>query len=142
MDIFGYRDSNDNKYYVPAIVRSTQLANAFWINFLLDTGASKTQLSWNDANYYGVIIRSLPPDNSIYSGLGGSVKGYSLYGTTLTFKSNNGRYMRSIDSLSVSDYKTTDGRQCPRVSSVLGIDIVSLFDIYFRGKYVILRNNL
>jgi hypothetical protein len=110
------------------------------VDFLIDTGASKTQISWNDA-ILRINIKSLQSDNYIYTGIGGSVKGYILSQTTLFFKSNLGRYNIPIDNLSVMDYENIDGKPCPISASMLGIDILSKFDILFRDKYAFLYPN-
>jgi hypothetical protein len=81
----------------------------------------------------------LPPDNSIYTGTTGSVKAYLLKETTLTFRSNIGRYDILLNDLSISDFETTDGKPCPIISSMLGIDILYKFDILFEDTFVILR---
>ena len=87
----------------------------------------------------GIIIRTLPPDTSIYTGTTGSVTAYLLKQTTLTFRSNTGRYDIWINDLSISDYETTDGKVCPITSSMLGIDILYKFDILFEDTFAILR---
>jgi hypothetical protein len=136
----GYKDVSDSKYYILAYVQSPLLQRPFSINFLIDTGASRTQLSWNDAHKFGrIIIRNLPPDNSNYRGIGGTVNAYVLPQTTLTFKSSVGIYNIAIGNLSVSDFETIDHRPCPFTSSMLGIDILCRFDILFKDTYVMLR---
>jgi hypothetical protein len=138
--LVGYRDVTDRRYYISAYIQSPKLQRPFKINFLIDTGASRTQVSWNDADKYGgIIIRALPPDTSIYTGTTGSVKAYLLKQTTLTFRSNTGRYDIWINDLSISDYETTDGKVCPITSSMLGIDILYKFDILFEDTFAILR---
>ena len=140
MYILGYRDVNDRRYYVTTYIQSPRLSFAFGINFLIDTGAARTQLSWNDATEYGrIIIGRLPPDNFIYKGIGGTVKAYVLEGTTFTFRRDNGRHDINIGNLSVSDYETTDHRKCPRISSMLGIDILCMFDLLFDNTFVMLN---
>ena len=73
-----------------------------------------------DADYFGVLIRNLPPDTTFIS-MGGGVRGYLLQQCTLIFKSNIGRYDLSLGNLGVSDFETIDGRQCPVLPSVLGL---------------------
>jgi hypothetical protein len=126
----GYKDKNDTRYYVPVILYSAYNNVDARFNFLVDTGATITQLNWNDATNFGVAIKGLPQDTN-FTGLGGTVKGYLLRQCTLTFKSNIGRYDLYLDNLSVSDYETTDGRPCPIVPSVLGIDVLDKFDLIF-----------
>jgi hypothetical protein len=133
--ITSYRNIVDGKYYTPVFVCSENLI--FPVDFLIDTGASKTQISWNDA-ILRININSLPSENQFFDGIGGSVKEYLLRQTTLVFKSNLGRYNLPIDNLSVMDYQTIDNRPCPISASMLGIDILTRFDILFRDNYAFL----
>jgi hypothetical protein len=130
--ITGYRDANDSKYYIPLWVYSGHYDLYFQWNFLVDTGATITQLSWSDAFYYGIDIRrDLRKDTGTFAGVGGVVQGYLLSQSTLVFKTDTGRYDISVGNLSVSDSLTINGIQCPRISSMLGIDILERFDIQF-----------
>lgn len=106
----------------------------FRLNFLVDTGASRTQISWNDANSKNIVIRLLPL-GSIFTGLGSRVRGYNLPGCQLIFKSNIGTSRLSIDNLSISDYETIDGKPCPISPSLLGMDILDGFDFLSEPKY-------
>jgi hypothetical protein len=143
--IVGYKDIIDNKYYVPLTLESTlRIAPnqplKINLNFLIDTGASATQLSWNDANFAGIIIRTLQQDNSVYSGIGGSsYQGYLLPGCKLFFKTNKGRLIMPLNTLSVMDFQTISGEFCPASSSILGIDILNRFDLLFEDDYLFLR---
>jgi predicted aspartyl protease len=136
--ILGYRNENDRRYYVTVKVQPLGFI-PFRRDFLVDTGASRTQISWNDASSAGIMIRKLPQDKAPFDGIGGTVNGYILEQNILIFKGNLGAYQMSINYLSVSDFLTTDGRPCPAMPSMLGIDLLSRFDILFEGNYVILR---
>jgi hypothetical protein len=142
--VTGYRDDNDTRFYVLTTVYSGYFKRYYVWNFLIDTGAARTQLSWNDADYYGIQIRYLPIDNRTFVGLGGKVQGYLLPQSELIFKSSTGVYKLVIGDLSVSDFMTTDGVQAPRNPSVLGIDILDKFDIYFtiRSNSVMLDRDI
>jgi hypothetical protein len=129
----GYKDKNDTRYYVPLALYSAHFGFSARFNFLIDTGAARTQLSWIDASYFGVLIRTLPLDTNNFIGLGGIVRGYLLQKCTLVFKSNTGRYNLFLDNISVSDYETIDGMSCPAVPSVLGIDVLDKFDLLFES---------
>lgn len=138
MFILGTRNNNDGKYYTPLILKSEAIHISAPFNFLVDTGAVTTQLSWNDAERFGINIRSLPKDE-IFGSLGGFVQAYLLQKCTLTFLSDSGSFDYPLGNLAVSDKKTIDGIYCPRVSSVLGIDILHKFDILFESNIVFLR---
>jgi hypothetical protein len=99
------------------------------INFLVDTGASSTLLSWNEVPY-GTLKTNLPEDRT-YTGMGGSFKAFLLPECSLFFYANTGIYNLVVGDLSLSNYLTVDGRLCPHVASVLGIDILNKFDISY-----------
>jgi gag-polyprotein putative aspartyl protease len=136
--IFGTRDGNDSKYYTPLILTSETIHISAPFSFLVDTGATITQLSWNDAQRFGIHIRKLPKDQ-IFGGIGGRVQGYLLQRCTIYFLSDSGLFTYPLGDLSVSDKETIDGIPCPPVPSVLGIDILHRFDILFESNIVLLR---
>jgi hypothetical protein len=124
-----YKNSNDNRYYVPAFVHSKQIDLVLKINFLVDTGASVTLLSWNEVPYE--ILNTNLREDRMYTGMGGSFKAFLLPECSLFFYANTGIYNLVVGDLSLSNYLTVDGRLCPHVASVLGIDILNKFDISF-----------
>ena len=136
-----FRNINDKKFYVPIVVCSSSLINPIRINFLIDTGATLTQISWNDASDCGIPIRTLPVslDNPHISGIGGTIKNYILQTNTLIFKSNIGRFDIKMNNLNVMDLETIDGITCPLSSSMLGIDILQNFDFLTEQNNAYLR---
>jgi hypothetical protein len=124
-----YQDFNDKRYYVPAFVLSKQLESFFKINFLVDTGSPTTLLSWNEVPY--ATLRTNLREDRIYTGMGGSFKAFILPECSLFFYANTGIYDLVVGDLGLSNYLTVDGRLCPPVASVLGIDILNKFGISF-----------
>jgi hypothetical protein len=124
-----YKSSNDNRYYVPTFVYSKQLELTLKINFLVDTGASATLLSWNDVPY--ATLKTNLQENRTFTGMGGSFKAFLLPECSLSFYADNGIYNLVVGDLSLSNYLTVDGRLCPATSSALGIDILNKFDISY-----------
>lgn len=124
-----YQDFNDKRYYVPAFVLSKQLESVFKINFLVDTGSPTTLLSWNEVPY--ATLRTNLREDRIYTGMGGSFKAFILPECSLFFYANTGIYDLVVGDLGLSNYLTVDGRLCPPVASVLGIDILNKFGISF-----------
>jgi hypothetical protein len=138
--IVEYRDFNDNRYYVPITVYTSHLLKYLSIDFLIDTGAARTQISWNDAHINGIAIRLLPKDNAVFSGIGvGSIQGYNLPDSKLYFDTNFGVKSLPAGNLSVMDFRTTDDKNCPPSRSMLGTDILRHFDILFEETEVFLR---
>lgn len=127
------KDQNDNRYYVPIIVYSASLDKRASLDFLIDTGAPRTVMSWNDAEHYGVHIQSLPKDDyKKFEGIGGiEIWGYLLPQSALIFRSDSGNLKLSVSDLSVADNLTTTGEYYPPSSSVLGLDILEKFDLLF-----------
>jgi hypothetical protein len=96
---------------------------------LFDTGASVTLLSWNEVPYE--ILNTNLREDRMYTGMGGSFKAFLLPECSLFFYANTGIYNLVVGDLNLSNYLTVDGRLCPHVASVLGIDILNKFDISF-----------
>jgi hypothetical protein len=128
-----YKNNNDGRYYVPVIVSTAHrpLLSRFRMNFLVDTGSPMTHMSSNDATSNNVDISSLPRDNRIFNGVVGQIRGYLLPQSTLIFKSNTGIYSMPVGELSIYDYKNINNDSVP---SVIGIDIISQFDLLFEEE--------
>jgi hypothetical protein len=124
-----YQCFSDKRYYVPAYVFSEQLDFVLKINFSVDTGSSKTLLSWNEVPY--ATLKTNLREDRIYTAMGGSFKAFILPECSLFFYANTGIHNLAVGDLGLSNYLTVDGRLCPAVASVLGIDILSKFDISF-----------
>ena len=127
MHIECYQCFNDKRYYVPAYVFSKQLNFILKINFSVDTGSSTTLLSWNEVPY--ATLKTNLREDRIYTAMGGSFKAFILPECSLFFYTNTGIHNLAVGDLGLSNYLTVDGRLCPAVASVLGIDILSKFDI-------------
>jgi hypothetical protein len=127
-----FQDFNDKRYYVPTFVISKHLELVFKINFLVDTGASTTLLSWNEVPY--ATLQTNLREDKIYTAMGGSFKAFVLPECSLFFYTNTGIYNLEIGDLGLSNYLTIDGRLCPAVPSVLGIDILNKFTISFSNN--------
>ena len=129
MHIECYQCFNDKRYYVPAYVFSKKLDFVLKINYLVDTGSSTTLLSWNEVPY--ATLKTNLREDRIYTAMGGSFKAFILPECSLFFYANTGMYKLEIGDLGLSNYLTIDGRLCPAVPSVLGIDILNKFNISY-----------
>lgn len=139
MLLLGFRALD--KFYISGKVYSNKLENPIDIFFLIDTGASKTQLSWNEAQKNGIDIRKLPQDSRISTGIGGSVRGYILSNSYIIFNGLRGTLNFKINNLRVSDYETVDKKRAPSIPSLLGIDFLKGFNILFDNDVVYLKRN-
>jgi hypothetical protein len=124
-----YQCFNDKRYYVPAYVFSKQLDFVLKINFLVDTGSSTTLLSWNEVPY--ATLKTNLREDRVFTGMGGSFKAFILPECSLFFYANTGIHSLAAGNLGLSNYLTVDGRLCPAVPSVMGIDILNKFDISY-----------
>jgi hypothetical protein len=124
-----FQGFNDKRYYVPAFIISKQLESVFKINFLVDTGAPATLLSWNEVPY--TTLQTNLREDRMYTAMGGSFKTLILPECSLFFYANTGIYNLEVGDLGLSNYLTVDGRLCPPISSMLGIDILNKFDISY-----------
>jgi len=95
----------------------------------VDTGSSTTLLSWNEVPY--ATLQTNLREDRIYTAMGGSFKAFILPECSLYFCANAAIYNLAVGDLGVSNYLTIDGRLCPPVASVLGIDVLNKFDISF-----------
>jgi hypothetical protein len=131
-----------DKFYISGKVFSDKLENPIEIFFLIDTGASKTQLGWNDAQKNGIDIRKLPQNNRISTGIGGRVKSYLLTNSNIIFNGLRGTLNFKIKNLNVSDYETIDKKSAPPTPSLLGIDFLIGFNILFDKNIVYLKRDI
>jgi hypothetical protein len=129
LNIECYQGFNDKRYYVPTYVFSKQLDLVLKINFLVDTGSSTTLLSWNEVQY--ATLKTNLREDRVFTGMGGSFKAFILPECSLYFYTKTGIHNLVVGDLGVSNYLTVDGRLCPAVPSVLGIDILNKFDISY-----------
>jgi hypothetical protein len=131
------KDDNDGKYYLLAWVYSNNRKLCV-INFLLDTGASSTMISWNDARDNKISTTGLLMHTRRTTGVGGGIiNNYILPSSVLFFAGWDGWIQQPIQ-VYISDSKTIDGNNCTRLPSYIGMDILSRFDLYTKGIYAYL----
>lgn len=104
------------------------------MNFLVDTGSPMTHMSWNDATSNNIDISSLPRHNRLFNSVVGPIRGYLLPQCTLIFKSNTGVYSMPVGELCIYDYQNINNDSYFIVPSVIGIDIISQFDLLFEDE--------
>ncbi|MDN5847218.1 MAG: retroviral-like aspartic protease family protein, partial [Candidatus Nitrosocosmicus sp.] len=110
------------------------------INFLIDTGAVSTMISWNNAkDIMHIDIKTLPKNRMKFLGIGGGeINSYILSTYQLLFASEGGWYNHHILNISVGDSHTTNGERCPEISSIIGMDIISQFKFSTDGNFAYL----
>ena len=95
----------------------------------MDTGSSTTLLSWSEVPY--ATLKTNLREDRVFTGMGGSLKAFILPECSLFFYANTGIHSLVAGDLGLSNYLTVDGRLCPAVPSVLGVDILNKFDISY-----------
>ncbi len=137
------KDIDNGRYYVPVFISTSYKRLFFLDKFLIDTGATTTSLSWNNAQYHRIDIRKLTKASRISSGIGGRVDNYVLPDSTIIFITSEGRRCDyKISTLYVKDYNTVEGFPCPEGSNLLGIDTIDQFDFVIQDKKAFLIKKL
>lgn len=129
----------DKKYYVSVFIKSIYCINPSDITFLIDTGAGTTQLNWYAATRIGLVTKGFLRYDGEYRGVGG--KRYpadKLTNVELIFKSTNDKYSIKLEKLSIMR-KTEDNKNLPLMASLLGMDALEHFDIFFRKDKAYLK---
>jgi hypothetical protein len=135
------KDVNDGKFYVLAKLDFLYRNNrrGFIINFLLDTGATTSMISWNDSNDMYIDVKNLIQNKNGFIGIvGGSINNFNLTTYQLKFASDIGWYYHPITNIPIGDSHTTDGIKCPKISSIIGMDIISQFKFSTDGNFAYL----
>jgi predicted metal-dependent peptidase len=132
------RDNSDGRYYYTTDISSPHLPSNIPISFVIDTGASITLISWNDAMDNGIDIRSLPTDDATIIGIGGEVRKYYLNNSTIYFKTSEKTIQCNIPNLVVMNYETTKGIECPRNPSIIGMNVLSGCDVLIKDEIALI----
>ncbi|MFH1352924.1 MAG: retropepsin-like aspartic protease [bacterium] len=105
------------------------------VNFLVDTGASKTVISDKDAIFLKVDYEKLKPSSQKLSGVGGSVDTYIFEDTTLVFKTEADKLEFKFPILFLKHDLTSmneeDRIKILRIPSLLGRDILNRFKLIY-----------
>ncbi|MEW5694000.1 MAG: retroviral-like aspartic protease family protein [Candidatus Hydrogenedentota bacterium] len=105
------------------------------INFLLDTGASRTVISDKDAIFLKVDYDKLRKSSEKMFGIGGSVETYILDDTILIFKTNIGQLELKLPVLflkhNIETMKKDDSIKILRIPSLLGRDVINKLKLIY-----------
>lgn len=109
------------------------------INFLVDTGASKTVIADKDAIFLKMDYEKLKKSPQRLTGMGGSVETYLLDDAVLIFKTDVDKLEFKLPVLflkhDLTSMKEEDRIKILRIPSLLGRDIINRFKlIYNRHK--------
>jgi hypothetical protein len=86
LQLKGDFDEPSGLYIIAALFKSTNLTKSASIDFIVNTGSSKTTINDKDAERLEIDYSSLTPTNEKYFGIGGTdVESYSLTNCQLLF---------------------------------------------------------
>ena len=105
------------------------------IEFLIDTGASRTTILDRDAIFLGINYVQIPKYTQKVSGIGGTVETHVITNVSLIIKSGNHRKDFSIPILVVRHplerMNESEKIRVLRLPSILGRDIISRFCLIY-----------
>ena len=124
-----------NLGYIEAIVVSTKTHITYPIDFLIDTGSSKTMISAFDAKNVGIDITTLDPSDKPVEALGGDVKARDLGDGQIILQPYRTYLVENLDNVLVLEKKDEYNER----PSILGMDILQNYNIRRTGQGVILE---
>lgn len=101
------------------------------VEFLVDTGASRTTLIDKDVIFLGLDYNSLKKHSQNVSGIGGSVETYIIDDTTLILGSKQIHLPIFVVRHALESLNKEDRIKLLRIPSLLGRDIINRFRLIF-----------
>jgi hypothetical protein len=144
LEIKGSFDHSREVYTIIASFRSSILREPAPIDFVVDSGSSRTTINDKDAARLGVEYCKLDPIEDSYYGMGGTdVAFFSLPKCRLLFTSEEGKkHPEDLDDVIVARHKFRSKRQKKLMAtypSLLGLDILKNYEIHFTNYTVTLE---
>lgn len=111
--------------YVVAVLESETLGMRETVEFLVDTGASRTTICDKDAVRLGIDFRRLKRLSEGMLGIGGLVDTYVMSDAKLTFRTEDGEsHVENFDRIYVLKHVVRDEKTM-RTPSILGRDMLN-----------------
>lgn len=105
------------------------------IEFLVDTGASRTTICDKDAVRMGIDFDKLDKLSEGMLGIGGAVDTYVMKNVKLTFRRENGKsHVENMERIYVLKHAVLDER-IMRIPSILGRDILNKYAFVYNKKH-------
>ncbi|RJS86140.1 hypothetical protein CW713_00665 [Methanophagales archaeon] len=117
--------------YVNALLFSEEMEISETIEFLVDTGASRTTLLDKDAIYLGIEYGKLRKSEQDMSGIGGSVETYVIDGSVLLFGEYGIKTSVFVLKHPLEEMNEEERIKILRFPSILGRDVISRFRLIF-----------
>ena len=119
--------------YVTAVLESKSLHLYASVEFLIDTGATKTTISEKDIIRLGVDYEALERLSKGMLGIGGAVDTYLLKDANLIFRQENKK--NHVEQLSLCFLKHSEvNERILRIPSIIGRDILNKYTIIYSKK--------
>lgn len=96
------------------------------VDFIVDTGASKTTIGDLDAEAMEINYKILKESQEPLRGIGGNCAAYEMEKCTLFFKLENSAHIEYLDTVLIAKCRRKQMKQ-----SLLGMDMLQRFSIYF-----------
>ena len=126
MKVFGKWRADYNAAFISAFFSSVRLGIEGEVDFLVDTGASKTVILDMDAESLGVNYGKLTRYKYDMIGIGGSVETYSIKEAKLTFSTNEGKVLTERFEIFVLKHPKLN-KKIERLPSLLGRDVLNKY---------------
>ncbi len=121
--------------YVVAVLECEVLRIHDTIEFLVDTGASRTTICDKDVIRLGIDFSKLEKLSEGMLGIGGLVDTYVLKNVKLTFRRENGKsHMENFDRIYVLKHAVRDER-IMRIPSILGRDMLNKHALVYDKRH-------
>lgn len=123
--------------YVVAILESKVLGINETVEFLVDTGASRTTICDKDALRLGIDFSKLERLSEGMLGIGGLVDTYIMKSVKLTFRRENEKgHIENMERIYVLKHVLPDER-IMRIPSILGRDILNKYALLYDKRHEI-----
>ncbi|MGQ9723287.1 MAG: aspartyl protease family protein [Candidatus Jordarchaeum sp.] len=121
--------------YLVAILESKTPGINETIQFLVDTGASRTTICDKDSLRLGIDFNKLERLSEGMLGIGGLVDAYAMKNVKLTFRRENGKsHVESMERIYVLRHAIQDER-IMRIPSILGRDILNKYALVYDKRH-------
>jgi hypothetical protein len=113
------------------------------IEFLLDTGASRTTILDNDAIRLGIDYGKLKRFKPGTLGIGGMVETFILPNVKILFRTENGFHEEKLEEVFVLRHKVKEIERIRKLPSLLGRDVINKYVILLErvGEVVLIQMN-
>jgi hypothetical protein len=144
LQLQGNFDEPSELYVIAAFFKSLNLTKSASIDFIVDTGSSKTTINDKDAERLEIDYNSLIPTSEKYFGVGGTkVESFSLKNCRLLFSDASGNpYVEQLEEVLVMRHifkSDDDKRMIMGFNSILGLDILRKYRISFSNLTVFIE---